>query len=74
MWCVMVWKSKQRGPPPTVCESAKIARQVELLLAQQKVTEECGLQEIIPRLWVDKVGACARAPPAARTEDGHMGI
>jgi hypothetical protein len=40
-------KIKQRalarcGPPA-------IIRQIKLLLAQQKITAECGLQDIVPR-------------------------
>lgn len=30
--------------------------QVKLLLAQHKVTRECGLTSIVPKLWVEPVG------------------
>ncbi|MEW5300995.1 MAG: hypothetical protein WDW36_003881 [Sanguina aurantia] len=52
-WCIPVLKVKQRGL--AMCSPRKVYAQVKLLLAQQKLTAECGLQTIVPKLWVEPV-------------------
>ncbi|EFJ49782.1 hypothetical protein VOLCADRAFT_104229 [Volvox carteri f. nagariensis] len=51
VWCVPVLKPKQRGLG--MCDPKKVYAQVKLLLAQQKLTAECGLNEIVPKVWVE---------------------
>ncbi|GLI62170.1 hypothetical protein VaNZ11_004750 [Volvox africanus] len=51
VWCVPVLKPKQRGLG--MCDPRKVFAQVKLLLAQQKLTAECGLNEIVPKVWVE---------------------
>ncbi len=47
VWCIPLMKIKQRALAR--CGPSAIIRQIKLLLAQQKITAECGLQEIVPK-------------------------
>ncbi|GFR52103.1 hypothetical protein Agub_g14616, partial [Astrephomene gubernaculifera] len=51
VWCIPVLKPKQRGLG--MCDPKKVYAQVKLLLAQQKLTAECGMNEIVPKVWVE---------------------
>ncbi|KAG2495164.1 hypothetical protein HYH03_006771 [Edaphochlamys debaryana] len=51
VWCVPVLKAKQRGLG--MCDPKRVYAQVKLLLAQQKLTAECGMNEIVPKVWVE---------------------
>jgi hypothetical protein len=53
VWCVPLMKAKQRGLAK--CAPNNIIRQIKLLTAQQKITSECGLQDIVPKLWMESV-------------------
>ncbi len=53
VWCIPLMKAKQRGLAK--CAPKNIIRQIKLLTAQQKVTAECGLQDIVPKLWMEGV-------------------
>ena len=53
VWCIPLMKPKQRGLAK--CAPNNIIRQIKLLLAQQKITAECGLQDIVPKLWMEHV-------------------
>ncbi len=72
VWCIPLMKIKQRalarcGPPA-------IIRQIKLLTAQQKITAECGLQDIVPR-WGPPLreapAACCGVAPARRCRAGR---
>ncbi|GAX78973.1 hypothetical protein CEUSTIGMA_g6413.t1 [Chlamydomonas eustigma] len=52
-WCVPVLKVKQRGYAP--CSPQKAFTQVKLLLAQQKLSRECGFNQIVPKLWIEPI-------------------
>jgi len=52
-WCVPVMKVKQRGF--AMCSKRKVFAQIKLLLAQQQITAECGLNDIVPKLWIEPV-------------------
>eukprot|EP00955_Chlamydomonas_euryale_P078200 363107-Chlamydomonas_euryale.AAC.3 len=52
-WCVPVLKVKQRGL--AMCQPKKVYTQVKLLLAQQQITANCGLNEIVPKLWIEPI-------------------
>ena len=43
--------------PINECSSKTASDRLELLLIQQRLAEECGVQEIFPRLWVSKISA-----------------
>ncbi|KAG2429084.1 hypothetical protein HXX76_011324 [Chlamydomonas incerta] len=51
VWCIPVLKAKQRGLG--MCDPKKVYAQVKLLLAQQKLTAECGMNAIVPKVWVE---------------------
>ncbi|KXZ51100.1 hypothetical protein GPECTOR_14g82 [Gonium pectorale] len=51
VWCIPVLKAKQRGLG--MCDPKRVYAQVKLLLAQQKLTAECGMNEIVPKVWVE---------------------
>ncbi|KAG1655370.1 hypothetical protein FOA52_012097 [Chlamydomonas sp. UWO 241] len=42
---------------PTRCPTHHVLRNARVLLSIQKVVDECGFNDIVPRLWVDKVNA-----------------
>mmetsp|Transcript_1853 Transcript_1853/g.4223 ORF Transcript_1853/g.4223 Transcript_1853/m.4223 type:complete len:401 (+) Transcript_1853:450-1652(+) len=53
MWCVPVRKPLQSGLGR--CNPPLVYAQIKLLLAQHKLTNECGLSDIVPKLWVEPV-------------------
>ncbi|KAG1662705.1 hypothetical protein FOA52_014570 [Chlamydomonas sp. UWO 241] len=48
---------KRPGAKVPTCAPQAILRNMRLLLALQKLSDECGFTDIVPRLWVEKVNA-----------------
>lgn len=48
---------KRPGAKIPLCAPSTILKNMRLLLAIEKIVEECGFQDIIPAVWVDKVNA-----------------
>lgn len=48
---------RSRHLPMNECSSKTASDRLELLLIQQKMVEECGVQEIFPRVWVSRLSA-----------------
>lgn len=46
---------KRPGARVPTCAPEAILKNMRLLLAIEKVVEECGFEDIVPKTWVDKV-------------------
>lgn len=55
MYCMPL--TKRPGARLPTCAPQAILRNMRLLLAIQMLSDECGFQDIIPRIWVDRVNA-----------------
>jgi hypothetical protein len=51
------WDDRSRSLPINECSSKTASDRLQLLLIQERLTEECGVQEIFPRMWVSKLSA-----------------
>jgi hypothetical protein len=54
LWCVPINK-KLQPLPASNCRPERLVTTVKLLMAQQLVAEECGLSEVVPAMWTDRV-------------------
>lgn len=57
IYCVPVRKLVN-GKTPT-CSPRTAVRIITMLLAIDRISQECGFGDLLPRLWVDRVRACA---------------
>ena len=53
VYCVPVPK-REGGKYPT-CAPSTVLKNMRLLLAIQKLRDECGFEDLVPRVWVDRV-------------------
>ncbi|KAI8464996.1 MAG: hypothetical protein J3K34DRAFT_380094 [Monoraphidium minutum] len=53
VWCVPLRKPGTATPP--TCKPSRIRRQLQTVLAQQRVAEDCGLLDVLPAHWVGRV-------------------
>ncbi|GAX84742.1 hypothetical protein CEUSTIGMA_g12164.t1 [Chlamydomonas eustigma] len=60
VFCIPISKApKRKGIIRTapVCSLKQATERIELLLAQQKLAADCGMQEVMPRVWLAKLSA-----------------
>eukprot|EP00798_Chlamydomonas_sp_ICE-L_P018469 gene18469-24960_t len=55
IYCMPIAKRENGNVP--LCAPSTVLKNMRLLLAIQKVSEECGLNDIVPKIWVDRVDA-----------------
>eukprot|EP00798_Chlamydomonas_sp_ICE-L_P012581 gene12581-15805_t len=55
LFCVPM--AKRVGGKVPICSPYLVLKNMRLLLAIQKLSEECGYEEMVPRVWVGKVNA-----------------
>uniref|UniRef100_A0A7S0RET0 PI3K/PI4K catalytic domain-containing protein n=1 Tax=Chlamydomonas leiostraca TaxID=1034604 RepID=A0A7S0RET0_9CHLO len=55
LYCVPIPK-REAGKVPT-CSPVTVLKNMQLLLALEKISEDCGLGDIIPKVWVERVDA-----------------
>eukprot|EP00195_Chlamydomonas_chlamydogama_P003117 CAMPEP_0202915096 /NCGR_PEP_ID=MMETSP1392-20130828/64809_1 /ASSEMBLY_ACC=CAM_ASM_000868 /TAXON_ID=225041 /ORGANISM="Chlamydomonas chlamydogama, Strain SAG 11-48b" /LENGTH=549 /DNA_ID=CAMNT_0049606991 /DNA_START=71 /DNA_END=1716 /DNA_ORIENTATION=+ len=55
VFCVPISKVRNTAPPK--CSARTYSERLELMLGQQKLVEDCGVQEIAPRVWFGPVSA-----------------
>mmetsp|Transcript_5477 Transcript_5477/g.12120 ORF Transcript_5477/g.12120 Transcript_5477/m.12120 type:complete len:525 (+) Transcript_5477:133-1707(+) len=55
VYCMPLPK-RQGGRVPT-CAPDTILKNMKLLLAIEKIREECGFEDLIPKIWVDQISA-----------------
>ena len=50
VWCVPLKKPGARAPPG--CRPERVKRQLQVVLAHQRVAADCGLSDVLPAHWV----------------------